>query len=68
MIRTVFHTLTDEELLNYAQMSEGRTVLETELAQRYEVALQMIDTLKREDEISVVRIEALQQKIEQMEA
>lgn len=68
MIRTVFHTLTDEELLNYAQMSEGRTVLETELAQRYEVALQMIDAFKREDEISVVRIEALQQKIEQMEA
>ena len=68
MIRTVFHTLTDEELLNYAQMSEGRTVLETELAQRYEVALQMIEAFKREDDISVVRIEALQQKIEQMEA
>lgn len=59
MIRTVFHTLTDEELLNYAQMSEGRTVLETELAQRYEVALQMIDAFKREDEISVVCIEVL---------
>lgn len=48
MKHTVFSPFTDEELMAFADNSEGRTDLEIELGQRLQIALDMLRELEIE--------------------